>query len=551
MSLREPFPSVLIAFLSLCLCFTSLSSLPLFDTDEPRYAETARVMLESGDWIVPSFNGQPRFAKPVLQYWLIASAFRLFGVSEKTARLPSALSGLALACFLAFWLYQVCGFRTALLAALCLIISPGYQLFAHAALTDMTLTFFMTVAVVSFWKVLIDPEVKVTGFIVGGVALGLASLTKGPTGFLLPLLVVITAALLSCGTGQVVNRLRTIKRNLLVSFAVFLITALPWYLAVSFRTAGDFSKEFFWEENVARFARGWSSLPFLVHILYYPIILFLSAVPWSVAAAAEMVCRERRDRESKNVRLLLTVWALLPIILFTFSKTKNPQYALLSLPALAGLAGLWFSQARPVPRTLMALTAAVLWMLCLAIGLVPLALNLYLPWRIRWVADGSVNLGWGLWIIVLALSVGGFVSLQSRNRSHLFYRLSVVGLFSLFLSLTTVAPRVADYRQEPIRWWAQAATALVGSEGVLAIYRRDVSSAVFYSRRRVLRVDDAGTLARLAASPLRLHLLVKKREAPELLRAIRLYPIGEKGLYLWLTNSIPVRARSAAKGRDE
>src|SRR5688500_16437555 len=78
------------------LFFLGLGSMGLTDRDEGRNAEAGREMLETGNWVSPTFNYEPRFAKPVLVYWLMSLSYRWFGVDEFSARLPSALFGLAL-----------------------------------------------------------------------------------------------------------------------------------------------------------------------------------------------------------------------------------------------------------------------------------------------------------------------------------------------------------------------------------------------------------------------------------------------------------------------
>src|SRR5438105_8950672 len=94
----SPSRAHLILLLALCalLFFLGLGTLGLTDRDEGSNAEAAREMVESGDWVTPMLNGVPRFAKPVFIYWLISGSYLAFGVSEFTARLPSAVFGIAL-----------------------------------------------------------------------------------------------------------------------------------------------------------------------------------------------------------------------------------------------------------------------------------------------------------------------------------------------------------------------------------------------------------------------------------------------------------------------
>ena len=141
---REIGTAALLTLLGLLLFFYRLGSLSLFDADEPAFAEAAREMLLSGDWITPQFNFEPRFDKPILFYWLIALAYKGFGIGEFAARFWSAAfaTGLVLSIFLfgRQWLGQ----RGALMAALAFATNVGTAILARAAVTDMTLAFFMT-----------------------------------------------------------------------------------------------------------------------------------------------------------------------------------------------------------------------------------------------------------------------------------------------------------------------------------------------------------------------------------------------------------------------
>ncbi|MCS7223756.1 MAG: glycosyltransferase family 39 protein [Armatimonadetes bacterium] len=521
--------------LSVSLTFLSLH-LPLFDTDEPRYAETARMMLKTGDFVVPTFNQEPRFAKPVFFYWLIAASYLFFGVNELAARLPSVVAGLGLAALMASFAYPIGGFPLAGLTALCLLVSPGFQLFSHAAITDMVLTFLMSLAVISLWRGL--RSLRSEPFLVAGMAMGLAVLTKGPTGFVLPLLIPLLGAVLADGGAATLSNLVAARKSLFKASFLFLLTTLPWYIAVTIQTDGAFLRQFLFKENIARFA-GWSppGMPFFGHIVYFPAVLFVFSAPWGILSVTEMRWRVGQGGDRDRYQILLTVWALLPIVLFTFSRTKNPQYALLSLPALISLAALWLNQGGSfIPRGIRLCLLVTLVFLALTVSCLPFAINLVPFWKERWISEGIVDLGSGIWWIVFLLLLGAVWVAWVHHRWLMAVGLLIISLFSLAIALASVAPRVTQYRQEPIRWWARSVSQQSGF-GLVVVFRRDLSSAVFYSRRKVLRIDDPDQLARLAQGPSRLDVLVRKTDAVPLLRQVSLYPVGEKANYLWLTNT--------------
>jgi 4-amino-4-deoxy-L-arabinose transferase-like glycosyltransferase len=130
--------------LAIFLCFWGNDKTPLFDTDEPRYAQAAKEMMLRGDWVLPTFNGQPRYAKPVMFYWLLIAAYKIFGVNEFAARFWSGVAAMVITLLLYFALRTIFGQESALAASLCWLTSIAALIFAHAAITDMVLVAFMT-----------------------------------------------------------------------------------------------------------------------------------------------------------------------------------------------------------------------------------------------------------------------------------------------------------------------------------------------------------------------------------------------------------------------
>ena len=133
------------------LFFWNLGALGLTDRDEGRNAEAGREMLETGDWMSPTFNYEPRYAKPVLVYWLMSASYKTFGVSEFAARFPSALFGLGLVLMLYLFLTRLRDANTGLLGALMLALNLQMIGLNRMALTDSVLIFFTTLSLFAFW----------------------------------------------------------------------------------------------------------------------------------------------------------------------------------------------------------------------------------------------------------------------------------------------------------------------------------------------------------------------------------------------------------------
>src|SRR4030095_4247472 len=132
------------------LFFWGTWQLPLLGPDEPRYAEVAREMFRSGDWIVPKLEGFPWFEKPILLYWLVSLSYTSFGVNEFAARVPSVLAAIGSIGFLFFTIRRITDHRTALLSVAILATSAFFVTFSHAATFDMLLTFCVTAALCCF-----------------------------------------------------------------------------------------------------------------------------------------------------------------------------------------------------------------------------------------------------------------------------------------------------------------------------------------------------------------------------------------------------------------
>jgi len=302
----------------------------LFEPDEGRNAEVAREMLASGDLITPHFNSLTYLDKPAVYFWMVASSFRLWGVTEWAARFPSALMALGTMLLVWFLARRMFGNSMGWLAAIILATTPLAIAYARLVIFDMTLAFLVTVAMTSFWFAEESgyrrPWLEVLLF----AAMGLAAITKGPVGFLLPLLSIM---LFQALRGKF-RELKKLRWGLGV--LVFLAAALPWFIAVSVRNP-EFPRYALWQESLQRFATG--STRRGGNFLYYIPVYFLGFFPWSFFlffAAVNKWKRWRtlRDEAHKPILFLLS-WATLIFMFFSVSQSKLPGYF---LPATVPLA---------------------------------------------------------------------------------------------------------------------------------------------------------------------------------------------------------------------
>ena len=328
-TLRLAVPSLLLLVLVGVLFFAGLGSLPLLEPDEGRNAEVAREMLASGDWIAPHYDGLAYLDKPVVFFCMVALSLKLGGLDEWAARAPSALMGLCL--LLLAWILtrRMCGNSAALRAVAIIATAPLVVVFSRLVIFDMTLAFLLTLAMVGFWFAEAAEFQRPGMDILMFFAMGLATITKGPVGFLLPLLSITVYA-------AVRGELRELKRlRWGLGLGVFLATALPWLIFISVRHP-DFPRYALLEESLARFSGG------LVHrqggLLYYIPVYLAGFFPWSIVLLWAGWSRRKRWKEfrdrSFSSNLYLLTWSAVTVAFFSLSRSQLPGYF---LPAIVPL----------------------------------------------------------------------------------------------------------------------------------------------------------------------------------------------------------------------
>ena len=320
----------LVCLVCLVIVFSNLGSSALFDPDEGRNAEKAREILLLGDWVTPYENFLPTLDKPVFFYWLVAISFKLFGLSEWSARLPSALAGLG--CI--FLVYRFArlqwGLQEGLWSSLVLITSLEFFLFSRIVIFDMTLTFFISLALFSFYAVTQtdDPRAGKRHCLLMYAAMGAGTLVKGPIALVLSGMIIFFYLLVT--RKWFLLRRLNIPLGAIVCFAV----VAPWYLWVEARNPG-YLRYFLWEEHFVRYltphfsrTKSW---------YYFFLVLGIGFLPWSFFIP--VTAKNLWNRTSSDANLFLTLWVILPFAFFSASNAKLPHYILPIYPALAILTG--------------------------------------------------------------------------------------------------------------------------------------------------------------------------------------------------------------------
>ncbi|HEY5543974.1 MAG TPA: phospholipid carrier-dependent glycosyltransferase [Candidatus Binatia bacterium] len=313
----------------IAILFYQLGAAALFEPDEGRNAEKAREILVLDDWVTPHENFHSVLDKPIFFYWLIALAYSLFGVSEWAARLPSALAALACIALVYRFAQLRWGRWAALWSALILVTSFQFFVLARVVILDMTLTFFLTLALCSFYEAAHTESAKRRRIasIAMYLALAGATLIKGLIGVAVPGMVIF-AYLLVRKQWAVLRRI-----DLIPGAVLFLAIVLPWYLIAEARNPG-YLYYYFWEEHFGRFAT--TGFDRAQPWYYFIGVGSIGFFPWSLLLP--LAVNNTWQQKLDNKTLYLILWIILPFLFFSVSKSKLPHYILPIFPPLAMLA---------------------------------------------------------------------------------------------------------------------------------------------------------------------------------------------------------------------
>ncbi len=316
------------------MCFAAfwwrLGVLGLIDPDEPFYAQTAREMVHSGDWLTPQIYGQPQFEKPIFYYWLVAGSFKIFGESEWAGRAPTGLFSTALVLLVWAFARRVWTARSGFLAALVLATGLEFCIMSRLMLTDVPLAFFLSGALFSYWLAGEKEERRNIWVALSLACNGLAVLTKGPIGSLVVWFATLAFARLA---GR-----KSLYRGpgLWWGLAIYAVIVVPWYGAMFAWHARPFWEEFFVRDNFLRLIR--AEHPANNHFWYYILLLLGGSIPW-MPAVILAVRRAFADSRGDPAVLFQWCWLLTSLIFLTVAQSKLPSYGFYLFVPLAVIVG--------------------------------------------------------------------------------------------------------------------------------------------------------------------------------------------------------------------
>jgi 4-amino-4-deoxy-L-arabinose transferase-like glycosyltransferase len=538
-----------------------IGDIGLIDETEPLFVEAARQMQVTGDWITPYFDGETRFDKPPLIYWLMVLCFKVFGVSEGAARLPSALSALSIVLLCFYVLRQHSpGLNpemeskrsspqrlslAAWLGATMLMLNLNTYFWGRTGYADMLLMATMGGALLAFFMGYAQADnLKLQRRWYGAfyVLTALAVLTKGPISILLPAAIVGGFTLYLGNLRQVVREMQLVRGIVLV-----LAIALPWYILVTLKNGDAFIGSFFGYHNLVRFSSvvNQHSGPWYFHF----IVILAGFLPWSAYLPAALYQTKPWRRKqwqgrsrSEQLGLYAVIWFIVILGFFTVSVTKYFSYTLPLMPAAAILVSLlWTDTVLERPTRAphrwdlsrwfnVALMAGLAWAL---FSCAPwLAHDPWMPTLGAKIAEANIPLYGGmLWAVAAVAAV-----LCILWRSNGLWLVNAIA-FLLFLSLV-LHPAVAivdQTRQLPLRELAKAAVAAQKppQEMIMIGFRKP--SLVYYTQQHVEYLEKPTQLAPYLQKSTHSGPLVIT--TPQLLIQTALTPrqyetLGQSGVYI-------------------
>ncbi|MBU9309684.1 glycosyltransferase family 39 protein [Burkholderia multivorans] len=315
--------------------FTPLGMRHLIPSDEGRYAEMAREMFVTGDWITPRYNGYKYFEKPPLQTWLNALTFAWFGIGEWQARLYTALASFGGVLLVGFTGARLFNPLSGFLAAVVLASSPYWNLMGHFNALDMGLAFWMAL---SLCALLLAQRPGLRPAAVRGwmwlcwAAMAFAVLSKGLVGVILPGAVLVLYTLIARDWALW-------KRLYLVSgLVIFFAIATPWFVLVQQRNP-EFFNFFFIVQQFRRYLTPEQNRPGPFY--YFVPVLLVGFLPWLSVAwqSVRHALRMPRQPNGFSPMLVLLIWSAFIFLFFSASHSKLISYVLPVAPALALIIG--------------------------------------------------------------------------------------------------------------------------------------------------------------------------------------------------------------------
>lgn len=476
-----------ILFLVLFLSFYfGMSTYAIENINEGLYAEIPREMLQIGNYIIPNLNFVPYIEKPPLFYWLIALSYKLFGVSEWSARVVPATAAALVCISFVYFGNLLRRNREGWLTAIILATSIGFIAIGRVLIFDMVLTFFFTAALLSFYIWHKKSDIKYLRFFY--IFTGLAFLTKG----MLAIVLLPSIAILFTLSMPLPFR-RLLQFFDPISLLLFTAIVVPWHYLAMKQQAG-FAWDYFINEQVFRFLN--KRIPHDYHtgpIYFYLPKIALYLFPWSLLS---LLLFKKDKSVEKSLYRFLWLWFIIPLTFFSLSKAKAEHYMVIGMPPLAMLLALKINEVfnRPYKKMLIYFFMFLGIFEITAFGLLYSAtvqnkIAPYLPEFFRLNYDFALPLLY-LLIAVTVTSIIGLLLCLKYSRKPLLHFISIICLVLFLIIFYVLDKQKIEYQHSE----ASLAHYIVQHDPSRPVYLfkdyEKISSIVFYLKKRLMLIDS-------------------------------------------------------------
>ena len=481
-------PSIVfvIAFLFFAL-FTN--GYPLIIPDEPRYAETAREMLETGNFFVPYLNAEPRLVKPILFYWFEAMSMNFFGVNEFAARLPSLLAGSGIVS-LAYLFGSINGIG--IITALVASTSFAYFLLAKLAITDMVLCFFAVASLVFFYLGFLETKTNKLNkqLLLSATMMACGFLTKGPVAIVLPMAIILLFLFLK---SDPVDFFKAYFREFLLGSLIFLLINIPWYFVVHVLTNGAFTEQFFFSDNLSRMMKPhtghkgpfWFYLPVIIMGLF-PWSFFLLQSLFSGDFSSGLNLQSEKSRQEKAFSFSL-IWAFVYIVFFSIASTKMPSYIAPCFFPLAFIVARWWSQRFTTTKSHKRKNLGLAWGLIVFLLVIVSSFLLYLfKFKKEFLVVDANALFLPIVLIAAIYFAATAIALTSvfadAKTSFIFFLVANIVCFTIFTNM--ILKPYANYRDAGTKSFVQK----LSPGAKLRVFKFEPSAFSFYRKKVITHI---------------------------------------------------------------
>ena len=536
--MRRPLRAALIAAgIAALVTIPGLGNGTLWDNSETAYGEVAREILLTHDWVVMHLNGLPWFVQPPLYFWIAAIFAKVFGVSSFALRLPAALSTIVMGGLTAYAVARQAGTRAGLYAGVVLSTCLMQAVVGRLAIMDALLD--LTVAFTIFWWFRAVQTGRDRYFIYGWIATALGFLAKGPVAPVIALLVIVPYYFWE---RRVSHAHVPSWRSWIGGIALFLLIVAPWFAALIsatgmhavFRLIGHYTIGRYTGTIENQSGPMWYYLPVII-LGFFPWIAFF---PSAIAHAIDRLKATAGDDTERNVQQMVRLsfmWIVVPLIFFSFAKTKLPNYIALELPAFAVLVALYFDSIveRVRRRSALISTAAVpVFILLLGIAIVWFSRDNRLTGTLQDVAGNLMYVGGAIFVG----SIAAFFTLlgSARSRPAAPYVLGVSMVVAVGFLAVLALPQAERFK--PVPHLAQIINQRRNTNDAIAIINVAGGNALlFYTRPRIYVLKDHDDGRNLICSAPRTWLIgPRDGYVPELGRAPKIVARwGKDDLYLY------------------